>query len=154
MQSALPRSMTTIPNTQELQGQAEVSDGTIRASIEDRRPQSVGFFETFRGDLDSVAQDIWRIGLGALSSAHAQMETAKLDEVATALLQDLEMALSKHTSEQRREVESLLESYFASRDGKLPQRLDSLLKDDGELARLLRSHLSGEGSTLARSLAQ
>ena len=146
--------MTTTSNTQELQGRVEVADGIIHASIEDRRPQSVGFFETFRGDLDSVAQDIWRVGLGALSSAHAQMETAKLDDVATEMLQDLETALSKHTNEQKREVASLLETYFDSRDGKLPQRLDSLLKDDGELARLLRSHLSGEGSTLARSLAQ
>lgn len=146
--------MTTNSNTQELQGRVEVADGIVHASIEDRRPQSVGFFETFRGDLDSVVQDIWRVGLGALSSAHAQMETAKLDDVATEMLQDLETALSKHTNEQKREVASLLETYFDSRDGKLPQRLDSLVKDDGELARLLRSHLSGEGSTLARSLAQ
>jgi hypothetical protein len=47
-----------------------------------------------------------------------------------------------------------LKQYFDPTDGQLPQRLDRLVKRDGELESLLSRHIGDNGSTIARTLAQ
>ena len=49
-------------------------------------------------------------------------------------------------------VSSTLTQYLDPQSGLLPQRLQALLREDGELETLLRSHVGGDDSLLARSL--
>ena len=46
-----------------------------------------------------------------------------------------------------------LRQYFDPTTGALPQRIEALLRNDGELDRALRTHLAPENSTIARALA-
>jgi hypothetical protein len=59
-----------------------------------------------------------------------------------------------NTAELRENVGSTLKSYFDPTDGHLPQRLDRLIKKDGELHDLLAHHLDGDDSIIARTLAK
>ena len=48
---------------------------------------------------------------------------------------------------------STMTQYFDPQHGALPQRLQALMRQDGELERLLRSHVGANDSVLAKSLA-
>ncbi|MEZ4654622.1 MAG: hypothetical protein R3E12_13825 [Candidatus Eisenbacteria bacterium] len=123
--------------------------------IEDRRPSAVEFLSSFsKRDLDSVAKDVWSIGLRAMATAQAQMDATRLSDVGTEVVDRLQEALQAHVQTQQRELKTLLGAYFDKEEGKLPQRLDGLLSEDGDLSRALQLHLAPEGSTLARALAR
>lgn len=112
---------------------------TLAVSLVDRRPESVEFFHPFtqpqRGEL---AREAWQIGLRALESAQASANAARLEDVGKSLIADVQAALQAHVDAQTREVEGQLRGFLDPKDGRLMQRLDGLLKDGGELARLLQ----------------
>ena len=62
--------------------------------------------------------------------------------------------LMERSTQLMERLSTSLKQYFDPSDGQLPQRLDRLLKRDGELETLLTRHLGDEGSTLARTLAR
>ncbi|MBX7112440.1 MAG: hypothetical protein K1X87_11435 [Dehalococcoidia bacterium] len=125
---------------------------TLTVSLVDRRPESVDFFTTFnllqRGEL---AKEAWQIGLRALESAQASANSARLEDIGKALLVDVQARLRDHVDAQTRDVEAQLRGFLDPKDGRLMQRLDGLLKDGGELARLLQHH-TGPGSKLQTTL--
>jgi hypothetical protein len=59
--------------------------------------------------------------------------------------------LQAHVDAQTREVETQLRGFLDPKDGRLMQRLDGLLKDNGELARVLQQH-TGPGSKMQTTL--
>jgi G:T-mismatch repair DNA endonuclease (very short patch repair protein) len=61
--------------------------------------------------------------------------------------------LSARAAEVTERVAATLTQYLDPQSGVLPQRLQALLRQDGELERLLRAHVGGDDSLLARSLA-
>ncbi len=54
----------------------------------------------------------------------------------------------------RRGPTSALRQFFDPASGELPRRLESLLKQDGDLERFLRQHVGPDSSTLAKTLDQ
>src|SRR5262249_25610289 len=60
---------------------------------------------------------------------------------------------SARATEMTERVSATLVKYLDPQSGVLPQRLQALLREDGELERLLRSHVGEDDSLLARSLA-
>lgn len=125
---------------------------TLAVSLVDRRPESVEFFHPFtqpeRGEL---AREAWQIGLRVLENAQASANAARLEDVGKSLIADVQAALRAHVDAQTREVEGQLRGFLDPKDGRLMQRLDGLLKDGGELARLLQQH-TGPGSKLQTTL--
>lgn len=59
--------------------------------------------------------------------------------------------MQAHVDAQARGVEAQLRSFLDPKDGRLMQRLDGLLKDNGELARMLQQH-TGPGSKLQTTM--
>lgn len=94
-----------------------------------------------------------RVGVLALRAASGQIDAASIREAGMALVGEVRELLSARATEMTERVGATLTQYLDPQSGVLPQRLQALLRADGELERLLRAHVGGDDSLLARSLA-
>jgi hypothetical protein len=127
----------------------------VAAELRDRRPDSVALFV----DLDDVAReqlalDAWTIGLRALANAHAAAQEAKLKDIGSTLLTDIDQQLRAHVEQQQQTMSSVLMQFFDPKDGQVSQRLAAFADDHGVLARLLDKYLGPKNSVLAEALAR
>jgi archaellum component FlaC len=94
-----------------------------------------------------------RVGVLALRQAGGFVDAEKMKKEGELILKELEKKLQRHTSELDKELTSELEKYFDPKSGHFAERVGKLVNEDGELSRLLKSHLVGDSSLLARELA-
>jgi hypothetical protein len=126
---------------------------TLRLEVTD--PEVVAELR-HRGDGDEREQfalAALRIGVLALRSAAGQVDAAAIREAGTVLVSELRDLLSTRVTEMSERVASTLTQYLDPQNGALPQRLNALVRQDGELERLFRAQIGGDDSQLARSLA-
>lgn len=102
---------------------------------------------------DELATDALRIGVAALRHASARVDTEQVKSAGEQLIGQLRTALDDHAKTSQERTAGVLKDYFDPESGRLSERVQRLVSDDGELATLMRSQLHGEGSPLARLLA-
>jgi hypothetical protein len=95
-----------------------------------------------------------RIGVLALRQASGALDAQSIQREGERMLGGVREVLTKHASEMTSGVARLLSNYLDPASGSLPQRLESLVKRDGELEGLLAKHLDGDRSTIAQTLAR
>jgi hypothetical protein len=64
----------------------------------------------------------------------------------------MQHALQQHHQSVHSQITATLKEYFDPHDGRFSERVQRLVGQDGELARLLRGQIDGENSQLARTL--
>jgi hypothetical protein len=101
---------------------------------------------------DRYALAALRVGVLALRAAGGQIDATAVREAGAALIGDVRELLSTRASEMTERLSSTLTQYLDPQSGVLPQRLQSLVRKDGELENLLRAHVGADDSILARSL--
>jgi hypothetical protein len=69
------------------------------------------------------------------------------------LLENLGHALAEHQRGFANQIGGCLKDYFDPESGRFNERVERLIRKDGELERLLRSQIGGDGSELAQTLA-
>ena len=94
-----------------------------------------------------------RLGVLALRAASGQIDTGEIRHAGSKLMSDMASLLNEHSGELTGEIASALKQYFDPQTGLLPQRIQSLIQNDGDLEKLLRSHLAPQDSMIARTLA-
>lgn len=104
-------------------------------------------------DRERYALAALRVGVLALRTASGQVDAASLREAGQSFLVEVRQLLSARATETTERVASALTQYLDPQSGVLPQRLQALVREDGELERLLRAHVGADDSMLARSLA-
>jgi hypothetical protein len=122
----------------------EVSDPEVLAEL--RR-------HTDADERDRHALAALRVGFLALRAASGQIDAASIREAGQELVGQVRELLSARATETSERVASALTQYLDPQSGLLPQRLQALVREDGELERLLRAHVGADDSMLARSLA-
>jgi len=103
-------------------------------------------------DREQFALAALRIGVLAMRAASGQVDGRAVREAGQAMLAEMRELLAARAAEMTERVSSTLTQYLDPHSGALPQRLDALMKRDGELDRMLRAHVGGDDSMLARSL--
>jgi hypothetical protein len=104
------------------------------------------------GERDRYALAALRVGVLALRAAGGHVDASAVREAGTALIGEVRELLSTRASEMTERLASTLTQYLDPQSGVLPQRLQSLVRKDGELDSLLRAHVGADDSLLARSL--
>lgn len=94
-----------------------------------------------------------RLGVLALRQASGAIDGATVRHEGERLVASIRELLAERANTLTENLSSSLKQYFDPNSGQLPQRLDRLLKRDGELESLLGRHLGNNGSTLAQTLA-
>src|SRR5947207_7765808 len=117
-------------------------------------PEAVSELEKHPDGLvrDQYALGALRLGILALRQAAGQLDAGSIRHAGQAIVQELRELLVQRGSEIASDLTGSLRQYFDPSTGVLPQRIESLLRNDGELERVLRHHLGPESSTLAKTL--
>jgi hypothetical protein len=138
----------------DLNATVTLRDDALDVAVHDELPESVAVFTALDARTrNRLAADAWRIGLRAMSVAHAKAEEAKLSDVGRTLLADVEHHLGAHLAAQERGLAEALRQYFDPTDGRLAERLDAAVGDRGALAGMLQRFV-GPTSVLAETLAR
>lgn len=94
-----------------------------------------------------------RLGVLALRQASGELDAAAIRNAAQNMLADLGQMLTHRGLQISTDLSGTLRQYFDPSTGALTQRIDSLIRNDGELDRALRAHLGSENSTIAQALS-
>jgi hypothetical protein len=97
---------------------------------------------------NQFALDALKIGVLALRHTNGQA-TADLVQRE---VRGMQQALELHVQHMNQQLAGTLREYFDPTDGRFSHRVKELVTPDGELAQLIRSHIDGENSHLARTL--
>lgn len=103
-------------------------------------------------DQEEFALTAMRVGVLAIKQASGVLDSRAIREEGERLLRSVADALGDHSRGVTTQVSNLLIRYFDPANGELPQRLDRLLRRDGELETVLGRHLNGDGSSLTQTL--
>jgi hypothetical protein len=127
----------------ELELMLHVRDVDVRAELEqypDGRPRH------------DYALGALKVGVLALRHAQGRVDVDRIKAEGDRLLTDLRDGLAAHQVTTTRQVAAILTEYFDPRSGRLQERIERLMKSDGELERLIRRHVGGDDSVLVRTL--
>jgi hypothetical protein len=94
-----------------------------------------------------------RLGVLALREARGEIDARTVQQEGERLVSEVKSVLHEHAARVAGELTGTLGQFLDPRTGVLTQRLESLVRRDGELDAVLARHLSGETSELARTLA-
>ncbi|MFO0898485.1 MAG: hypothetical protein U0836_13775 [Pirellulales bacterium] len=93
-----------------------------------------------------------RIGVLALRHARGQLDAELVRRESQRMLADLQGQLGLHSRSMQDSLSGSLREYFDPENGRFPQRVESLVKRDGELEQLLRRQIGGQDSELVKTL--
>lgn len=102
---------------------------------------------------EQFALSALRIGVLALRQARGQVDGAEIRRQTDHMLLALQAQLSEHAALVHNRLAASLEDYFDPESGRFQERVNRLVRKDGELEELLRRQVGNENSELARTLA-
>jgi uncharacterized coiled-coil protein SlyX len=104
---------------------------------------------------NSFAVSALRIGILALRQAQGSVDAEALKHEGQHLISSLSHELQLRVADIDRNMASVLKQYFDPKSGYFTERVERLVKKDGDLERVLRQQIGdGESSELARALAR
>jgi hypothetical protein len=105
-------------------------------------------------DRERYALSGLRLGVLALRQARGELDAAVVSDAGQRIVHDLESLFRDRGGKITDDFTNALRQFFDPASGELPRRLESLLKQDGELELFLRQHVGPESSTLTKTLDQ
>lgn len=103
---------------------------------------------------DQFALSALRLGVLALRQACGSIDAGGVREEGERLVTEMRTLLETEAAGLTARLTGAIAHYFDPNTGDLTQRLDRLVRKDGDLERVLASYLDGESSALARTLAE
>lgn len=94
-----------------------------------------------------------KIGAMALRHARGRVDGERIREEGDRLLENLAAALTEHQRALVQELTQNLKEYFDPQSGRFNERIERLIKKDGELEQLLCSQVGADSSQLVRTLS-
>lgn len=133
----------------------EESPNSLCLQLTVREPEVIAELCKFEegDDRNGFALSALRIGILALRQASGVLDVNAVRAEGDRLLSSVRELLTAKTGDFLSTVSLTLKNYFDPTEGHLPQRLDRLIKNGGELQSLLSQHLDGDSSVISRTLA-
>jgi hypothetical protein len=103
-------------------------------------------------DRDQFALDALRIGVLALRQARGRVDADLIQRETQRMLAGLERQLSGHATQIQEKLAGSLKEYFDPQSGRFHERVQQLVKEDGELEQLLRRQIGADDSQLCKTL--
>jgi len=101
---------------------------------------------------DEYALSAMKVGVLAIRQACGVVDAQSIQEECQKFIGVVGETLNSHSELMSTQVGSLLAKYFDPSSGEFNQRLDRLIRRDGELELILGKHLNGDGSSLTNTL--
>lgn len=119
-------------------------------------PETVAELESYADARDRAdfALKALRIGVLALRQARGQVDGETVRKEGDRLLELLQARLDDHTKAVNDRVAHTLKDYFDPQSGRFQERVERLVRKDGELEQVLRKQLGQEDSELSKTLSR
>ena len=95
-----------------------------------------------------------RIGTIALRQAQGRLDAERVRQEGDRLIENMKHDLAAYQKDITAQINDCLKDYFDPNNGMFNTRIEHLVKNDGELESVIRSLIGGDGSELARTLAE
>jgi hypothetical protein len=102
---------------------------------------------------DEYALAALRIGILSLKHARGQIDADAVRREGERLLVDLKATLDQSRTDIHTNLTNALKEYFDPSSGRFQERVERLIKQDGDLEQVLRRQIGNDGSELAKTLA-
>jgi hypothetical protein len=102
---------------------------------------------------EQFALNALRIGVLALRQARGEFDAAQVRRESERLVEQLNSTLDQHSTAINARLLTTLKEYFDPGSGRFQERIERLVKKDGELELLLRRQIGGQDSELCTTLA-
>lgn len=104
-------------------------------------------------DRDEFALAALRIGVLALRQARGRIDGDLIQRETERMLTALDGQLRLHATQVQKDVGEALREYFAPDSGRFQERIERLIRKDGELEAVLRRQVGAQDSELCKTLA-
>lgn len=94
-----------------------------------------------------------RLGVLSLRHARGMVDTTALRNESDRMLEQMRQRLTEHAGHMHDRMTGVLKEYFDPSSGRFSERVERLVRQDGELEQVLRRQLGQEDSELCRTLA-
>ncbi len=101
---------------------------------------------------EAFATTALRIGILALRQAQGRVDADLIGRETQRMLSALQGQLSAHAAGMQEKLAGSLKEYFDPTSGRFHERVQQLIREDGELEQLLRRQIGGEDSELCKTL--
>jgi hypothetical protein len=101
---------------------------------------------------DEYALSALKVGVLAIRQACGVVDAQSIQQECQKFIDVVGDTLNSHAETMSTQVGGLLIRYFDPSNGEFNQRLDRLVRRDGELESLLGKHLNGDGSALSQTM--
>ena len=102
---------------------------------------------------EAFALKALRVGVLALRQARGQVDTDAIRRESERLLESMQARLDEHARSVHGRLTDTLGTYFDPQNGRFQERVDRLIRQDGELEQLLQRQLGDDDSEFRKSLA-
>jgi hypothetical protein len=93
-----------------------------------------------------------RIGMLALRQAQGRVDADLIGRETQRMLTGLQAQLAAHATQMHDKLAGSLKDYFDPESGRFHERVQQLIREDGDLEQLLRRQIGGEDSELCKTL--
>ncbi len=120
-------------------------------SVSDR--ETIDELSTYpEGEREQFALQALRIGVLALRQARGRIDADLIQRETQRMLAALEGRLSSYSLQMHEKLSGSLKEYFDPGSGRFHERVQQLIKHDGELEQVLRRQIGGSDSELCKTL--
>lgn len=95
-----------------------------------------------------------RIGILALNQAQGRIDTESVRNEGDRLVRDIETKLADYRRQTESQLATTLKDYFDPQNGRFNERVERLVRQDGELEKLMRAQMEQAERTLADTLTR
>jgi hypothetical protein len=145
--------LTTPPRKPPVAADGIVQSVLLTLAVSDRDSTAELLQKADGREREEYALTALRIGLLALKHARGQIDADAVKQEGEKLLVDLKNALEQSRNEIHTNLTTALKEYFDPTSGRFQERVERLVKQDGELEQVLRRQVGNNGSELAATLA-
>ena len=128
-------------------------DLVLQLQVTDRESIAELMLRAEGRDRDEYALSALQIGLLSLKHARGQVDTEAVRREAERLVTELNGVMEDYRKQLNNQLATTLREYFDPNSGRLSERIERLVKKDGELEQVIRRQIGVDGSELARTLA-
>ena len=101
---------------------------------------------------DDFALSALKIGVTALRQAQGRIDAEQIHQAGDTIIRNMAHALDQHQRDVTDKIGDFLKDYFDPESGRFNERVQRLVGNDGELERVIRPLVEGDGSHLAQTL--
>lgn len=122
--------------------------------IED--PESIAALVSYPDgrDRNRFVRTALRIGILALNQAQGRFDSESIRNEGDRLVRDMEAKLADYRRQTESQLTNTLKEYFDPQNGRFNERVERLVRQDGELEKLMRTRMEESERTLAETLTR